>query len=164
MTCKFPTEYTEFTQYHVLACLLLNKACCCGLWKQVTEFWLFFTLKSQNSHLKVPRHGSEFFSNQTCSFGRPPLPSIWGESHRHLFVWGYPACLRVRKLYRMSLSLIQRLRLEAILEDCSDQLDILGHSLTLRLSREQGPTSAKASYRFTRCSRFTEHLPASWSS
>lgn len=55
----------------------------------------------------------------------------------------------------MSLSLIQRLRLEAILEDCSDQLDILGHSLTLRLSREQGPTSAKASYRFTCCSRFT---------
>lgn len=45
--------------------------------------------------------------------------------------------------------MIQRLRLEAILEDCSDQLDILGHSLTLRLSREQGPTSAKEQARLT---------------
>lgn len=68
-------------------------------------------------------------------------------------VWGRSVCFCVRKLRRMSLSLIQRLRLEAILEDCSDQLDILGHSLTLRLSREQGPTSAKASSGCTCCTR-----------
>lgn len=37
----------------------------------------------------------------------------------------------------MCLSRIQSLRLAAVLEDCSDQLDILGHALTVQINRER---------------------------
>lgn len=49
----------------------------------------------------------------------------------------------------MSLSRIQRLRLAAVQEDCRDQLDILGHTLTLRISKERGPAAAQVLFMFT---------------
>uniref|UniRef100_A0A146ZX08 Dynein regulatory complex protein 9 n=1 Tax=Fundulus heteroclitus TaxID=8078 RepID=A0A146ZX08_FUNHE len=39
----------------------------------------------------------------------------------------------------MSLSAIQSLRAAAVLEDCAQQLDILGHSLSVQMRRERGP-------------------------
>ncbi|XP_070768799.1 dynein regulatory complex protein 9 [Enoplosus armatus] len=44
----------------------------------------------------------------------------------------------------MSLSRIQSLRLAAVLEDCSDQLDIVGHTLTVKINRERGSRSSAA--------------------
>lgn len=43
----------------------------------------------------------------------------------------------------MSLSRVQSVRLAAVLEDCSNQLDILGHTLSLQIDREQGSAAAK---------------------
>lgn len=52
---------------------------------------------------------------------------------------------------QMSLSRIQSLRLAAVLEDCSDQLDILGHALTVQISRERSSAPAQVSV-FLLCS------------
>lgn len=49
----------------------------------------------------------------------------------------------------MSLSRIQRLRLAAVQEDCRDQLDILGHTLTLRIRKERGPAAAQVLFMYT---------------
>ncbi|XP_032413751.1 dynein regulatory complex protein 9 isoform X1 [Xiphophorus hellerii] len=43
----------------------------------------------------------------------------------------------------LSLSKIQSLRTVAALEDCVHQLDLLGHSLSVQISREQGSTSTQ---------------------
>ncbi len=40
--------------------------------------------------------------------------------------------------HKMSLSKIQTLRVAAVLEDCFNQLDILGHTLTRTLNGEVG--------------------------
>nr|XP_046256498.1 dynein regulatory complex protein 9 isoform X1 [Scatophagus argus] len=50
----------------------------------------------------------------------------------------------------MSLSRIQSLRLAAVLEDCSDQLDILEHTLIVQISRERGPAAAQEKARLTK--------------
>lgn len=43
----------------------------------------------------------------------------------------------------MSLSRIQSLRISAVLEDCSDQLDIVGHVLRVQRSTERGAAAAQ---------------------
>lgn len=49
-------------------------------------------------------------------------------------------------LHRMSLSQSQSLTVAAVLEDCSDQLDIVGHTLTVQMSRERGAAAAQVSF------------------
>uniref|UniRef100_A0A3B4TZ63 Dynein regulatory complex protein 9 n=2 Tax=Seriola dumerili TaxID=41447 RepID=A0A3B4TZ63_SERDU len=58
----------------------------------------------------------------------------------------------------MSLSHIQSLRLAAVLEDCLDQLDILGHSLTVQISREQGTAGGQERTRLTKLRRDCQHI------
>ncbi|XP_058503798.1 dynein regulatory complex protein 9-like [Solea solea] len=53
----------------------------------------------------------------------------------------------------MSLSKIQSLRLAAVLEDCSDQLDILGHTLRVPAGREQGTAAVQERARLTKLRR-----------
>ncbi|KAK2910624.1 dynein regulatory complex protein 9 [Channa argus] len=50
----------------------------------------------------------------------------------------------------MSLSRIQSLRLSAVLEDCSNRLDILGHTLRVQISTEQGTAPAQEKARLTK--------------
>ncbi|XP_053183610.1 dynein regulatory complex protein 9 [Scomber japonicus] len=56
----------------------------------------------------------------------------------------------------MSLSRIQSLRLAAVLEDCSDQLDILGHALTVQISRERSSAPAQEEARMNKLKRDSE--------
>ncbi|XP_042346882.1 dynein regulatory complex protein 9 [Plectropomus leopardus] len=49
----------------------------------------------------------------------------------------------------MSLSRIQSLRLAAVLEDCSDQLDLLEHTLTVKIGRQRGTAAAQEKSRLT---------------
>ncbi|XP_058502864.1 dynein regulatory complex protein 9-like [Solea solea] len=61
----------------------------------------------------------------------------------------------------MSLSKIQSLRLAAVLEDCSDQLDILGHTLRVPAGREQGTAAVQERARLTKLRRdcqFTQQV------
>ncbi|XP_035020174.1 dynein regulatory complex protein 9 isoform X1 [Hippoglossus stenolepis] len=58
----------------------------------------------------------------------------------------------------MSLSKMQSLRVAAVLEDCSDQLDILGHSLTVQISREQGTEAAQERARLTKLRRDCQYI------
>lgn len=48
-------------------------------------------------------------------------------------------------LHRMSLSQSQSLTVAAVLEDCSDQLDIVGHTLMVQISRERGAAAVQVS-------------------
>ncbi|XP_017268629.1 dynein regulatory complex protein 9 [Kryptolebias marmoratus] len=50
----------------------------------------------------------------------------------------------------MSLSRIQSLRTAAVLEDCSHQLDIMGHCLSVQISRERGATPVQEENRLIR--------------
>ncbi|KAK2844144.1 hypothetical protein Q5P01_010803 [Channa striata] len=50
----------------------------------------------------------------------------------------------------MSLSLIQSLRVSAVLEDCLNQLDILAHTLRVQISRERGTAPAQEIVRLTK--------------
>ncbi|XP_039974109.1 dynein regulatory complex protein 9 [Xiphias gladius] len=58
----------------------------------------------------------------------------------------------------MSLSHIQSLRLTAVLEDCSDQLDILGHTLTVQISRERDTAAAQERARLTKLRRDCQYI------
>ncbi|XP_045901109.1 dynein regulatory complex protein 9 [Micropterus dolomieu] len=58
----------------------------------------------------------------------------------------------------MSLSRIQSLRLAAVLEDCSDQLDILGHTLTVQIRREQDTAAAQEKARLTKLRRDCQYI------
>ncbi|XP_035528213.1 dynein regulatory complex protein 9 [Morone saxatilis] len=58
----------------------------------------------------------------------------------------------------MSLSRVQSLRLAAVLEDCSDQLDILGHTLTVQINREQGTATAQEKARLTKLVRDCQYI------
>ncbi|XP_044064008.1 dynein regulatory complex protein 9 isoform X1 [Siniperca chuatsi] len=58
----------------------------------------------------------------------------------------------------MSLSRIQSLRLAAALEDCSDQLDILGHTLTVQISRERDTAAAQEKARLTKLRRDCQYI------
>ncbi|XP_074510716.1 dynein regulatory complex protein 9 [Sebastes fasciatus] len=58
----------------------------------------------------------------------------------------------------MSLSRIQSLRLAAVLEDCSDQLDILGHTLTVQIDRERGTAAAQERARLTKLRRDCQYI------
>ncbi|XP_035484047.2 dynein regulatory complex protein 9 [Scophthalmus maximus] len=58
----------------------------------------------------------------------------------------------------MSLSLVQSLRLAAVLEDCSDQLDILGYTLTVQVGRERGAAAAQERTRLTKLRRDCQYV------
>ncbi|CAK6970076.1 dynein regulatory complex protein 9 [Scomber scombrus] len=58
----------------------------------------------------------------------------------------------------MSLSRIQSLRLAAVLEDCSDQLDILGHALTVQISRERSSAQAQEEARMNKLKRDSKYV------
>ncbi|KAM4735285.1 dynein regulatory complex protein 9-like [Anableps anableps] len=62
----------------------------------------------------------------------------------------------------MSLSKIQSLRTVAVLEDCAYQLDILGRSLSVQISRERGAAFSKEKNRLikmkTDCQFFTQQI------
>ncbi|XP_062256130.1 dynein regulatory complex protein 9 isoform X1 [Platichthys flesus] len=58
----------------------------------------------------------------------------------------------------MSLSKMQSLRVAAVLEDCSDQLDILGHILTVQISRVQGTGAAQEIAKLTKLRRDCQYI------
>ncbi|XP_073341516.1 dynein regulatory complex protein 9 [Pagrus major] len=58
----------------------------------------------------------------------------------------------------MSLSQCQSLTLAAVLEDCSDQLDILGHTLTVQIIRERGAAAAQQKARLTKLRRDCQYI------
>ncbi|XP_029306883.1 dynein regulatory complex protein 9 isoform X3 [Cottoperca gobio] len=58
----------------------------------------------------------------------------------------------------MSLSRIQSLRLAAVLEDCSDQLDILGHTLTVQISKERDDAATQEKARLTKLRRDCQYI------
>ncbi|KAK5892834.1 hypothetical protein CesoFtcFv8_013184 [Champsocephalus esox] len=53
----------------------------------------------------------------------------------------------------MSLSRIQSLRLAAVVEDCADQLEILGHTLTVQIRKERGDSADQEIARLTKLRR-----------
>ncbi|XP_032373667.1 dynein regulatory complex protein 9 isoform X1 [Etheostoma spectabile] len=53
----------------------------------------------------------------------------------------------------MSLSRTQSVRVAAVLEDCCDQLDILGHTLTVQMDRERGTAAALEKARLAKLRR-----------
>ncbi|KAK1896254.1 Epidermal growth factor receptor substrate 15 like [Dissostichus eleginoides] len=53
----------------------------------------------------------------------------------------------------MSLSRIQSLRLAAVVEDCADQLEILGHTLTVQIRKERGDSADQEKARLTKLRR-----------
>ncbi|KAM8870759.1 dynein regulatory complex protein 9 [Spinachia spinachia] len=53
----------------------------------------------------------------------------------------------------MCLSRIESLAVAAVLEDCSDELDVLGLTLALRANKERGPAKAKEKARLTNLRR-----------
>ncbi|KAJ4931214.1 hypothetical protein JOQ06_025512 [Pogonophryne albipinna] len=53
----------------------------------------------------------------------------------------------------MSLSRIQSLRLAAVVEDCADQLEILGHTLTVQIRKERGDSAVQEKARLTKLRR-----------
>ncbi|XP_069393466.1 dynein regulatory complex protein 9 isoform X2 [Paralichthys olivaceus] len=58
----------------------------------------------------------------------------------------------------MSLSRMQSLSVVALLEDCSDQLDILVHSLTVQISRERDSAAAQERARLTKLRRDCQYI------
>lgn len=52
----------------------------------------------------------------------------------------------VPHVHRMSLSRIQSLGIAAVLEDCSNQLDIVGHIVRVQISRERGAAAAQVNF------------------
>ncbi|KAM6910468.1 dynein regulatory complex protein 9 [Xenentodon cancila] len=53
----------------------------------------------------------------------------------------------------MSLSWMQTLRVAAVLEDCTDRLDILGHTMTVEMTREDGTTPVQEKNRLLKLAR-----------
>ncbi|XP_054478063.1 dynein regulatory complex protein 9 [Anoplopoma fimbria] len=58
----------------------------------------------------------------------------------------------------MSLSQIQSLRLAAVLEDCSDQLDIVGLTVAVQIDKERGSAAAQEKARLTKLRRDCQYV------
>ncbi|XP_036930706.1 dynein regulatory complex protein 9 [Acanthopagrus latus] len=58
----------------------------------------------------------------------------------------------------MSLSQSQSLTVAAVLEDCSDQLDIVGHTLMVQISRERGAAAVQEKARLTKLRRDCQYI------
>ncbi|XP_029361212.1 dynein regulatory complex protein 9-like [Echeneis naucrates] len=58
----------------------------------------------------------------------------------------------------MCLSQLQSVRLAAVLEDCSDQLAILRHTLTVQMSRERGAPAAQERARLAKLRRDCQYI------
>ncbi|XP_059195730.1 dynein regulatory complex protein 9 [Centropristis striata] len=59
---------------------------------------------------------------------------------------------------KMSLSRIQSLSLAAVLKDCSDQLDIVGYTLTVQIGREQSTAESQEKARLTKLRRDCQYI------